>query len=353
VGWTQREITELVNRRANGERLEDIAATLGKSFQSVRSKSARTPGCEKITERPASRPVAKSDLAAFARSAGATVSSEWDEEHEDPAQLWSLWEKRNSRTIDKASKRHRFVADFPSRRPVAIAFASDQHIAMGPIDLKRMREDAELIRDTDDLYVVLGGDGVDNHIKIQSAMLAAEGAISDQWLLYNHYLTILRDKVVVMISGNHCDWSKSVCGVDLVNNLARQNKIHYAPSEAIIDARVGGQAYSIGIRHRYKMNSSYNQGHAPKQWMRMGGHDFDVAIVCHHHEAQVESFRWGGKRRWVGRPGSYQVTSSYSKDFGFEDATPTCPTVVFWPDRHRSVMFDDVRDAVWAMRKSA
>lgn len=340
---------EALRRREAGESVPSIAAALGLTEGQVRGYVRRNAG---RAAPPEPAPVPRQEMEAFEKSAaksGVTVRSEWQDD-ENAADLWERWEGRNAKTIERVTKRHKFIADIAGNRPVAVAFASDQHISQGPIDLQRMREDAELIRDTKDLYVVLGGDGVDNHIKIRSAMIASEGPAGDQWLLYNHYLGILREKVIAVVSGNHDDWTKQACGVDQVRALALANKLCYAPSEAQVELRIGSQAYGLGVRHRYRMNSTYNQGHAPKQWMRMSGQLFDIAAVCHHHEASVESFRWAGHRRWVCRPGSYQITSSYTKDFGWDDAVPTCPTFIVFPETHRVIGFDDLRDAVGAMR---
>jgi predicted MPP superfamily phosphohydrolase len=59
-------------------------------------------------------------------------------------------------------------------KPVAISFISDQHIAPGsPVDMKRMREDAEIVASTRGMFAILGGDGVDNPIKHRHAIINA------------------------------------------------------------------------------------------------------------------------------------------------------------------------------------
>jgi predicted phosphodiesterase len=267
-----------------------------------------------------------------------------------PEDLWSRAEDECQKRIDYAHERSRFEVAF-DKGPIAISFVSDQHIAPGtPVDFKRMREDAELISATDGLYACLAGDGVDNHIKIRPAALAARSQPHEQYELFNWYLGIFAEKIIALCSGNHDAWSDQIAGLDMVAWIAREKKLHYSPAEARIALSVGEQKYSVAFRHQYRMNSSFNQGHAVKQWYRMGEEPFDVGVIGHNHEASTEMFIAHGKRRWAARPGSYQITSAYSRQFGFNEAIPTCPTFLFYGDRRHIIGFPDLRDAIATLK---
>ena len=271
--------------------------------------------------------------------------AEW-EDHKDMGMYWREAEEDNAKRIDKAVKQGLFKANLPAE-PIALSFISDQHISVGNIvDLKRMRDDAELIAQTPGVYAILGGDGIDNHIRIHAAIMAARSQPGDQYELYSYYLSIFSHKILAAISGNHDAWSDQVAGVDMVKKLAAEHKICYAPAEARIECSVGSIKYKVAVRHQYRMNSSYNLGHSVKQWWRMGDGDFDIGCVCHHHEPHIESFQAHGAEKWACRPGSYQITSSYSRQYGFNNATPTCPTFVVYPDRKEIIGFRDIRPAL-------
>jgi len=282
------------------------------------------------------------------RSASGTRSV-YEDTHglaEDVERMWDECEKDGQRRIDIAHKKSRFRQKF-DKGPIAISFISDQHIAPGTAcDFKRMRDDALLIRNTPGLYACLAGDGVDNHVKIRAAVLGARSTPDEQWALFDYYLRLFAEKILVVCSGNHDAWTVQLSGVDVLKRIAEANRVRYCPAEARIDVEVGDQFYQIAFRHQYRYNSSFNQTHCVKQWFRMGEQTFDIGVIGHHHEAAIEAFVAQGDVRWAARPGSYQIATPYSTQFGFPQARPTCPTFILFPDTKKIIGFWDVRHAV-------
>ncbi len=273
-----------------------------------------------------------------------------DEDDESAAVVWQREEVRAARAIRKAQTAASFQWTAPNRC-LLLAFVSDMHIAPGtPVDFKRMREDAELIRDTPGCYAILAGDQVDNHIKHRSAMLAARSQPEDQYRLFEYYLSILGNKCLVVTSGNHDDWTNQFAGVDVLGRIVRERRVFYSPDEAWLDLTVGTQKYVVGVRHQYRFGSQFNQTHTVKQWLRMGPREFDVGVIGHHHEAAIEQHIYRDRFRWVARPGSYQITSSYSRQFGFNHAIPTCPTFLFHGDEHDISGWKSVRAMARSVR---
>lgn len=276
------------------------------------------------------------------------VMPQWDDDWDGDSE-WNRAEKKSAKRIEKEILRGRFDVKFPSG-PVAIAVISDQHIAPGtPCDFKRMREDAELIRDTPGFYAVFGGDGVDNHIKHRSALIGANSTPDEQWKLFDYYLQLFGDKILAIISGNHDAWTAQIGGIDYLSKVAEQRKICYAPAEARLYITVEEQEYNMVVRHQTgRFNSSLNQTHAVKRFYEYGEETFDIGVIGHHHEAAIEMFIRHGMKRYAARPGSYQITSPYSHQYGYSRAIPTCPTFILFPKERRMIGFADVRDAVWA-----
>ncbi len=267
---------------------------------------------------------------------------------ETPAEKWRKAEEENIHRIEIAKKKRQFRINFQETDYVMLVAMSDLHIAPGtPVDMRRMREDAELIRDTPRCYVMLGGDMVDNHIKHRAAVMAARSQPSDQYQHFEHLLSILSPKVTAAVAGNHDLWSNQIGGYDVLGRIMSEHRnVGYSGDEARIVYRVGGHEYRFGMRHQYRLNSSFNQTHAVKQWLRNGEEDFDVGIICHHHEVALEAFMYKGQMRWACRPGAYQITSQYSAQYGWNDAVPSCPTFVLRGDNRKIYGFPDVRDAV-------
>lgn len=356
-----------LDMKAAGKSTSEIAAALGRTSDSVRSYlgERRRGGKEKpatpIEQPPVAEVKAIEDSAAMSKIrrleqqlADLATAQSPKRVHVEcdavppvsPAEMWQRAEEEAERAIAHVRARSKFKVEFPDDEIIGISFVSDQHISVGaPIELKRMREDAELIDATDGLYAVYGGDGVDNHCMIRPAMLNSKSTPKVEWILYDHLLSIAAEKIIAMISGNHDLWSEKMAGIDMVSYLAAKNKLHYSPHEARILVKVGQVTYKLAIRHKYRFNSSLNQTHSHKQWWRNGEADFDVGVLCHLHEPAMEPFNGHGLRRWALRPGSYQVTSSYTEQEGFNMTWPTCPTVLLFGKSREIIGFEDVRQA--------
>lgn len=264
---------------------------------------------------------------------------------DDPRSTWLQHEDRAARAIQKHQAGQLLDLKLTGDRPVGVCFVSDQHIGAKLCDLTRMREDAELIAATDGLYAILGGDGCDNHILIRSAMIASETPPEAQYELFEHYLSILGDKILCMLTGNHDHWTAKAAGIDLVGRIAAEQRIHYVKHEVLIRLTVGGQLYRVLARHGTRYHSAINSLHGLKRQWDLGNHDFDVGVAGHVHTAAIEQFYRHGVSRWAALAGSYQVSSDYSSYGGYPESVPTCPTFILWPGSRRITGFASVRDA--------
>jgi len=268
-------------------------------------------------------------------------------EHHAPERIWEKAEAETESAIKYHSHRHTATITFPTALPILVSGVADQHLSeTAPMFLRRAREDAELISATEGAYAVLGGDGVDNHIKHATAMIASGSKPGNEYRMYDHYLGILEGSVAAMVSGNHDDWTKDLTDVDQVGRLAAKRNLFFAPDFVILTFRFEtGQEYIWKVRHQYRFNSSDNASHSVKKMWAMDDDDFDVGMVCHKHEAAMEPFRKHGLIRIAMRPGSYQFTSGFSRRYGYVPSIPTCPSVIFLPNTRKMIGFWDVREA--------
>lgn len=349
--WTEEEKQRLREGAERGEWNADIAADLSpdRSAYAVASQRKRM-GLEPEHRGRFAASLTRSVASGPEHEVFATDTSE-DEPIEE---LWDRSLRATSRAVEKAQTRSYALAKVVSKQPIGVCFVSDQHIdTSGPTDLARMKADAELIQQTPGLYCILGGDGINNHIKHRSALVNSGSKPKDEWRLYNDYLGILGYKILGMVSGNHDAWSVQFAGIDMVFHLAQSNKVHYCADEIVLKVMLvdspgadAGQGYTIKVRHKYRFGSTLNLLHTVKRMYDMAPDPFDVGVVCHHHEAAMETFNRHGLTRYAFRPGSYQVASEYSRAEGFNPTRPTCPTVILWPGKREIVAFEDVRRAV-------
>lgn len=359
VKWSVKDDEKLMRMRDGGSQWVDVASALGKSDSRCRRRYKELKGSpppappeavegmrESAFEARLNR-LEKENAALRAKlePRRLPVEQEHEAEIQDVGEYWRRCEEKAKADIARANTKGQFKVTLDSD-VIGVSFISDQHIGPGtPVDFERMRLDAELIAATPGLYAILGGDLCDNHVKHRSAIMAARSQPSDQWRLAEYYLNILAEKIAVVVSGNHDDWTDEIAGISVLEMVCRAQRVCYAPDEAFIDLGCGDITYRLAMRHQFGLNSRFNQTHAVKQWQRLGDYQFDIGCVGHHHEACMEQGLYRAQPCIYIRPGSYQITSSYSRRFGYNRSIPTCPTVLLYPNERRMVGYWDVREA--------
>lgn len=117
------------------------------------------------------------------------------------------------------------------------------------------------------------------------------------------------------------------------------------PDELHLNLNLPGWSYHIAARHQYaRFNSSMNMSHSVKQWYNFGNSTFDCGAIAHNHDPCVETAIRHGQPIVLVRNGSYQISSGYSRDLGFQDSQPFSPVVIFFPGERKMMQFLDIRD---------
>lgn len=230
--------------------------------------------------------------------------------------------------------------------PIALGFISDQHIGSTGTNYVEMERNANTVKQCDGMFAVFGGDTIDNHIAIATAILHAKHTPDEQFAMMEHYLNMFDGKILGMISGNHDLWTDKKAGIDLVRREANRRHILYARHELRLVVDHHGVSYRISVRHRARgFGSRMNPVHAVKQGNRFGDWLHDVGVLCHEHEAGLEQYWMHGLPCWGARPGSYLVNDDYANEYGYNKADPTCPTFVLFPEERRIVGFSHIEHA--------
>ena len=263
---------------------------------------------------------------------------------------WNLQERKSLDYLAEHEKSDERIIKRETNLPIGICFLGDQHIGNEGTNHKLMREDAEIIADTDGMYTIMGGDGWDNHIKHLAAIINAKSAPSDQIKMFLYYLSIFQNKIMAVISGNHEFWSKQVAGIDIVKILMERQAIVYNPHALKLTLIIGKQPYKVYIRHKTRYNSSFNPTHTIKQLYRLGDWPFDIGFRGDEHEADIEEFRAHGLMRWAIRGGSYQVMSEFAEFKGYPRTLPISPTIILYPDHRRIDAYSDLRKAILPLK---
>ncbi len=201
-------------------------------------------------------------------------------------------------------------------RPYALAFLSDLHIGSPYTDYKQARLDAEVIRATPGMYAIFHGDGIDNWILPKMAGLQRGQAVNfdDEWALFKLWLSILGRKLLVVVAGNHDNWTYTLAGIDFLKNIV-DPRIYYDSQQVDFTVKAGDSLMRFCVRHKWRGNSILNPTHALERAAR--DIDADVYVGGHTHIATLaRQFTVRDRDRLALLTGTYKVYDSYARQLG-------------------------------------
>jgi len=265
--------------------------------------------------------------------------------------LWESVEELSTKSIENLESARWAEITFNSKNYIGVALASDQHIGNTKTDHARMREDAELVRNTDNCFVIHAGDFIDNFM-VDKPKPAMRQKIppSTQWKLCDHYLDMFGDKILAIVAGNHDLWTSSLTDYDPLGKKASDLDVIYHPHELNVRLLVNNIPYNFSIRHKRRGNSALNPARVVKKMWEDGECDFDIGVVGHHHTPVSEPFTRHGLERWAIRPGSYKMIDGFSEMIGYQAERATCPLVILSPDKRSIQVFTDLRDGIRTLK---
>src|SRR5690606_23364969 len=239
-------------------------------------------------------------------------------------------------------------------RPFGIVFTGDWHMGSRSTDHRLMREDFELIRQTDGLYACPMGDYGDFFLRdgtprAQDAQLPDAEVQAE--LAQRPLARYFEGKLVAVILGNHDWWLRRAAGNNLCMRVAQQQAVPFLRHGGSVTLRTPGAEYRLAVRHdfpgRSRINTTNNQR---RLFEAVGG--ADVVVLAHLHFADLQQQSRGRHERtiWL-RSGTYKTLyDDHAARYGFPSGDPSMPMVVFWPDRKHMVPFASFRDGIDYLR---
>lgn len=208
------------------------------------------------------------------------------------------------------------IPQFHFTAPTALCFLSDLHIGSSGVDYAQLRIDAETIAKTDGMHAIFHGDGIDNWIIPKLSPLQRGQAVpfDDEWALFRLWLDTLGKKLMVVVAGNHDNWTRRMGGVDFLEHLTKPIAL-YDDEEVLFDVIVGKRTTRICVRHKWRGHSIYNPTHGIERAAR--DIDADVYVGGHFHIATLA--RWFTVRerdRLAIITSTYKVYDSYQRTLG-------------------------------------
>jgi len=231
--------------------------------------------------------------------------------------------------------------------PIALALTSDEHVGAVSAMYDTMIETLDLMVATPYLYVGEVGDKIDNYLPTShvQGMFEAIAPPEVQKIIAERLFGKMRGRWIFMVQGCHDDWSHESDDFDLTKWFAKELGCINLGFGGFINLTVGSQKYVIAARHKYRYNSSFNFTHTVKRMREQIG-DFDIGIIGHHHQADIEHLIFGdGLDRVFIRTGSFKGLDRYARSQGYRTTIPMIPTVILFPDVRRIIPFLRLEDA--------
>jgi len=239
-------------------------------------------------------------------------------------------------------------------RPVGLCIQSDQHVGSKYVDYAALREHVAWIAETKGAYLILGGDGWNNHKRQRKSGTALYETIGSndeqhQWFTDIYRVALDAKKILGAYTGNHEHFDVEESGVHLFKEWCEQNDIPYWGHGGVIRFTVGTQRYYGALRHEYPgasvLNTTNNQRRLIQGLQRPieAGH-LDFACLGHLHFNDLHFM--GGPTGDVAaaRAGTYALYSEWAdQKFGGGRAIPGAPLFVLRPDERDVMAFKGPR----------
>lgn len=236
------------------------------------------------------------------------------------------FERRATEFGETLQRRNCVTITFPAERTI-INFIPDLHVGSPDTAYKRIQQEAEVIVNTPNSYVIGVGDWIDGYF-FNPAQFGEIEQAPEQFAYMRSLLDFYakHKRLLVGFGGDHDLWANKT-GADPYADFSARFGAYYMQGVGYITARVGEVDYRVSAAHRHNGFSIYNKAHAAIRLYRDDAEGADVCVTAHmhqkaYHRQAVKEF--GGKARNVDflSLGAYKAGDEYLRKKGFSDQSP-------------------------------
>ena len=235
---------------------------------------------------------------------------------------------------------------------IALVMLGDPHLDNDGTDVGAFEQHCELIANTDGMYCTILGDVTDNWVGRLAKLYAQSSTTEwDAWRLTEHFISMVQEKLVFLVGGNHDAWSGTK---DPLRWIMRQTASLYRQHAVRIEVHTDdGKRIRINARHDFKGISMWNPAHGPGRELQKGVRDH-IAVCGHRHVSghMILKDPDSGIAMHALQVASYKWIDHYAKEQGFPDQqlSPCAVTLIDTrlPDTHPDfihVYWDPVKAA--------
>ena len=197
--------------------------------------------------------------------------------------------------INSAEKRNKEYNSFKetAENPIKIklpdtsivSVIGDLHFNHPETDLERFRREIEVIRNTPNSYIILGGDLVDGIF--WGGERENNFNLNEEFGFMYSLFEELKGKVLFGVSGEHDSKWRAKTGGDIYEIFTGITGAPYVKGIAEAEVDIKGIDYKIVAAHKMLGRSMYNKNHPTMRQSRFGLQGGDVYISCHTHKKQI------------------------------------------------------------------
>lgn len=249
-------------------------------------------------------------------------------------------------------RRHKVAATVNSDKPIGIVFTGDWQIGSWGVDNRLWYSDMQALagfaQTVGGLYCIGMGDYASN-----LTILNHRGSQFRDLIRPGMQLRIVRGLFrqtagmwLGLLAGCHDTFVEKASDTDTLEELVQLADSRHFWHGVEFTLKLGSQDYIIRTRHRFKFNSSLNPLNSQRRQIEFEG-PADVIAHAHLHTAVSGQMTVAGKPAILLRSGSYQIHDDYARQYvGNVKAEPIFPMVIFWPDKHKTMLFHDFHDGL-------
>lgn len=254
---------------------------------------------------------------------------------------WREWVpvlQEMQRLKSKSSRSNdRGVVDFSRRTSdLCVVPLCDWHIGSWGTDYAEMLARTDSILSHPDIYFASLGDMTQMSIVFRSMLEIADNALPPQTQqeIHESWLDEMAGRLLFGTWDNH-----SVIREEKAVGYSRyakayQDRALYFNGIAHVDIHLGREVYKVAASHKFRGNSYINPTHGQMRYLRMEGHDREVALAGDSHVPAIAKYVEGSRLLQALNGGSMQDNSGFGKRFFSLTTWKEWPCVIFRADKH-------------------
>jgi|GEM_PF-2667766 len=235
-----------------------------------------------------------------------------------------------------------------------VNFQSDLHIGGSETDYERIEQEAGLIVNTPNSYVVLMGDLIDN-FSFNPPTHETLDVVPEQVRFARELIKYYADnkKLLAVWQGNHDYWSMRQ-GVELYDYLLDGIEVPYFFGVGYLTLNAVDEPYKITGSHQFTGSSMYNKTHPQNRAIRFGGAwGSDLVVSGHWHRKGIsqQTFEgFGGESQMTTMMGlgTYKLRDGHTRNKAFvplDTISGFGASVTLHKDRHFLEPCSDIVEA--------